>query len=380
MTKKIILVGLNSAGKTSIYQNTFFGSSIDELRELKPTRGVQRYSHEVEGETLIIWDFGGQEVYRSDYLQNRSLFLDTDVMIYVIDVQDEERFEESIDYFKDIVSIFPALSLQPKIFLLFHKIDNMTKFRSSLMKANAMVKSKIENTNLNILNYSTSVASNLTLVAFSKILSNIIPNYTAINQNKINSQIFIDPEHQKIDAPLTSHLMTEVAISDEEPVDLEKEADKIVEEVVKEKRTIADKFESNSLLKFQQQLSKLKGEEIGKQAKIGIIENFTSYISQYMIELINLRHDDDITEYDTKQFASFVEKLPTMRSEIWNFMQEQKISEFQIKQKVPILLLSFIRKMLDSATLNGSISNVQKAGLLATVNVLVYPPNLTSTT
>jgi len=57
--QKIIVVGLNNAGKTAIL--TQFGGrlGIKDLALLKPTRGVNRQEIKTKELNLHLWDFGG---------------------------------------------------------------------------------------------------------------------------------------------------------------------------------------------------------------------------------------------------------------------------------------------------------------------------------
>lgn len=122
--QKVIIAGLDQAGKTAIL-NTFgekFG--IDFLSHLRPTRKVDRREIETEDMKLYIWDFGGQSNYRHSYLQNPgSYFLNVNLLVYVIDVQDHERFEESFSYLEDILHVLNMLEEEPQIIILIHKVD-----------------------------------------------------------------------------------------------------------------------------------------------------------------------------------------------------------------------------------------------------------------
>ena len=64
--KKILLLGLDNGGKSSILaalQNKF-----SSIQSLKPTKGVKREKLDFFGFPVFSWDLGGQNTYRKDYL------------------------------------------------------------------------------------------------------------------------------------------------------------------------------------------------------------------------------------------------------------------------------------------------------------------------
>ena len=124
--QKIIVIGLDNAGKTAIL-NKFGGRlGIADLTSLKPTKGVDRRYIETENSSLdlYVWDFGGQAQYRSKYLKNpEQYFLQVDLLIYVIDLQDSERFPESFEYFEQILKTLTILEEDPFVLIYIHKFD-----------------------------------------------------------------------------------------------------------------------------------------------------------------------------------------------------------------------------------------------------------------
>ncbi|TFF99402.1 MAG: hypothetical protein EU541_04985 [Promethearchaeota archaeon] len=127
--KKILLLGLDNGGKSSILavlQNKF-----STIQSLMPTKGVKREKLDFFGFPVISWDLGGQETYRKDYLdQPQVYFTDVDLIIYVIDVQDISRLEESGRYFSDLLELFQDLGEFPPILIAMHKSD--PDYRKSL--------------------------------------------------------------------------------------------------------------------------------------------------------------------------------------------------------------------------------------------------------
>lgn len=125
MVRKIAFLGLDNAGKTSIIIaiTERFGFEED-VSKLIPTRRVDRDTFKFLGVEFSRMDFGGQANYREDYLKNPAKFLSgTDLIYYVIDAQDYDRYIEAIDYLDEIMIYFKEEQRYPPIAILFHKFD-----------------------------------------------------------------------------------------------------------------------------------------------------------------------------------------------------------------------------------------------------------------
>ncbi len=73
---------------------------------------------------MIVWDLGGQQEYRKKYLEHpEQYFLQMDLLIYVVDIQDYERYEDSLRYFKEILDIIITLEEKPYVLIFLHKYD-----------------------------------------------------------------------------------------------------------------------------------------------------------------------------------------------------------------------------------------------------------------
>src|SRR6056297_2558190 len=123
--KKIVFCGLDNGGKTSILM--FLNRQFSLISKVKPTtkRQVTKGAVSVLGLDLNIWDLGGQQAYREEHLGNKQrYFSKVSSLFYVIDVQDANRFEESIQFFLEVVNgakeINPNLS---SVYVFFHKYD-----------------------------------------------------------------------------------------------------------------------------------------------------------------------------------------------------------------------------------------------------------------
>ncbi|MFX1376083.1 MAG: ADP-ribosylation factor-like protein [Promethearchaeota archaeon] len=122
--QKVLVAGLDAAGKTSLLSKFGGRLGIGDMIATHPTKGVVRMKFGTSNLSLFIWDLGGQEEYRERYLNNpEQYFIQLDLLIYVIDVQDPNRFEESLDYFDKILTSIVMLEEDPYVLVFLHKYD-----------------------------------------------------------------------------------------------------------------------------------------------------------------------------------------------------------------------------------------------------------------
>jgi len=184
--KKILFTGLDAAGKTSIILS--LRRELEKVAIIKPTKGVQRRAFDFLDRQISEWDLGGQKSYRIAYLKNPSSFFDnTEICIFVIDIQNPERFKEAIGYLNDVIDQFKEFELEPPIYVFFHKNDpeltksgenqfagNSLSLRTEIMK-NVKYK-KLHFHNTSIFNLSTIIS------AMSEILLKLFPKADLITK------------------------------------------------------------------------------------------------------------------------------------------------------------------------------------------------------
>ncbi len=205
--QKVVVAGLDNAGKTAVISSFGGKLGIDDLASLKPTKGVVRRTIKTRNQDvesarpgnleLIIWDLGGQKKYREGYLDApESYFIDIDLFIYVIDVQDSERFDESLDYFDKILDLLIILEENPYFLIFAHKVDPELKsdpkiqLNIEFLKDNLLevFNKKVYNFDYEI--YPTSIFTVLTKEpSFSKLLKEVINSHYSLT----------DPTIKKID-------------------------------------------------------------------------------------------------------------------------------------------------------------------------------------
>ena len=122
--KKISLVGLNNAGKTALSRLFQNNVDINTFGKIKPTKGVERVILNSGNHEYVVWDMGGQENYREQYLKNgEKYFLNIELMIFVIDVHDKVNHNKAILFLKEILESLEFLQEKPNILVLIHKVD-----------------------------------------------------------------------------------------------------------------------------------------------------------------------------------------------------------------------------------------------------------------
>ena len=94
---RILMVGLDAAGKTTILYQLRMGQTIKTF----PTIGFNVETLEYKGVNFTVWDVGGQDKIRilwKHYYQN------TDCLIFVVDSNDRERIGEAAEELKKMLA------------------------------------------------------------------------------------------------------------------------------------------------------------------------------------------------------------------------------------------------------------------------------------
>ncbi len=120
---KISLVGLGGCGKTSLYSVAFAEKSAEDTKRLSPTILYETRRHPFLGLQVGIFDFGGQDQYRKEYLEKPEVFRGTDILIPIVDLHDPDNFDQAKEYFNGLLNIYRQNNEKPKITLFLHKYD-----------------------------------------------------------------------------------------------------------------------------------------------------------------------------------------------------------------------------------------------------------------
>lgn len=123
---KLVIMGMENAGKTTIMDVLTGKINVTPNKppSMNPTKGVERSTLLFFEKETKVWDFGGQESFRNEYLSNpKKYFYTISFFYYVVDIQDYYRLIHSVMYFKAIFNLIRKYSLEAKIIFLFHKMD-----------------------------------------------------------------------------------------------------------------------------------------------------------------------------------------------------------------------------------------------------------------
>ncbi|MCE7740180.1 MAG: hypothetical protein GPJ50_12460 [Candidatus Heimdallarchaeota archaeon] len=124
---KILLMGLQAAGKTAIKDVVFFNKEPEEVNGYMATIHYQRQFLDEEQTSMII-DSGGQESYWNEAVTHfrHLVFSNVKLLIWIIDVTKPELFEESERRFSFTIRQFKKENPEGNITVLCHKVDLVT--------------------------------------------------------------------------------------------------------------------------------------------------------------------------------------------------------------------------------------------------------------
>ena len=124
LKKKILLIGLDKCGKTSIALCLSGIKNLMSFYSLKPTKGVNIDTFQTLGYEYTLWDYGGQEQYRQNHIKNlRNHILKANKIIYVIDIQDTKRYDLALDYLNEFIKIIAEYKYIVDFSIFLHKWD-----------------------------------------------------------------------------------------------------------------------------------------------------------------------------------------------------------------------------------------------------------------
>ena len=206
--KKLLMIGLDNGGKTSIL--AVLQDKFSIIKSLLPTRGVKREKLDFFGYPILSWDLGGQVQYREKLYFNRPelFFTEADLVLYVIDTQDSDRYAEAANYFREVLNVLRDLNEFPPILVVLSKSDQDVRTSFEWQNNVAAIKNKFnsivkehENT---IIKYSdTTIYQRETIMQMfskalklvsetSEIIENILEDFTNTIDGKATSLISMD--------------------------------------------------------------------------------------------------------------------------------------------------------------------------------------------
>ena len=161
--KKVIVIGLDNAGKSSVINIIQRELGLDTLLNIKPTIGIFREQVELQSLKMTLWDLSGQKQYREQFTveEKNLIFEEVDIILFVVDIQESNRFQEVFDYLNNIIQVLKKFKEQPAFIILLHKADpdfiDSATFRENYIGLRSVFDLQLEKANLKHDYYITSI-------------------------------------------------------------------------------------------------------------------------------------------------------------------------------------------------------------------------------
>ncbi|KAL9641988.1 hypothetical protein ABK040_004044 [Willaertia magna] len=94
---RILLLGLDNSGKTSILYKLKLGENVNAI----PTIGFNVETIKYKGKAMTVWDVGGQDKIRPLW---RHYYMGTNALIFVVNSNDRERMDDAKDELQRLIS------------------------------------------------------------------------------------------------------------------------------------------------------------------------------------------------------------------------------------------------------------------------------------
>ena len=122
--KKILLMGLAGAGKTSILHSLRGEKKLTTFTEISATRGIDRVAFQALNSEFFCFDFGGQQSYIDQYLADfHKHIVGTSKLIFVIDVQAPEKYDPALEYLRKVSELLEEQEEEIDVVVFLHKWD-----------------------------------------------------------------------------------------------------------------------------------------------------------------------------------------------------------------------------------------------------------------
>lgn len=234
-TIKIVFSGLDNAGKTSMLVGfkRMYGFE-EEIHNLKPTSLIDYYNRDFLNLQLNFFDMGGQRKFREMYLKRQMYFESCDLLIYLIDIQDEFRYSESIQYLENVLNVLKKTeySNENPIYLCFSKadyemiMDNPEDYLSKVKMVKELLEKSFPANEFEF--YSTSIYNLYTIIRMiSNGLRNSLENFKEI-QDIINNFGKISGIEQALLFDHTGLVISETFDPKTEGLEFQNKIDKII--------------------------------------------------------------------------------------------------------------------------------------------------------
>ncbi len=175
--RKIIMMGLAEAGKTTIYKVALGGKNPEDLKQYDATLEYTREIRQVASETMAVFDVGGQESFLEKFTGEMAqvIFSNLDVLLYVIDISHLEILPRSKFYFDRAISQLRKYSPSAKVAVFLHKSDTISKEnRENVMQLVQEFMLSDIGSDINVGVYITSIYDDSLFMALGELFSDFI--------------------------------------------------------------------------------------------------------------------------------------------------------------------------------------------------------------
>lgn len=142
---KTTFLGLDNSGKTSIIR--LLEEKLDYNTPLRPTSRIDVSTQHISllGVLVKHWDFGGQKSFRKTYLkESQKVFAGSKLVLFIIDIQDQDRYQEALNYLEEIYNAIKLAHEDPHVFVLFHKYDPYLDNRHFYVKKSEELEDRVK--------------------------------------------------------------------------------------------------------------------------------------------------------------------------------------------------------------------------------------------
>lgn len=179
--RKVLLMGKSGSGKTSMRSIIFANYLARDTMRLGPTLGVENSTVRFLGNLVLnLWDCGGQDAFMENYFESQrdQIFRNVEVLIYVFDIESQER-KKDLENFQSCIEAIEQNSKNAHVFCLIHKMDLIQKDedRAKVFEERSEeLREQAGALELQLTTFGTSIWDETLYKAWSSIVYALVPN------------------------------------------------------------------------------------------------------------------------------------------------------------------------------------------------------------
>ncbi|MCY3413500.1 MAG: hypothetical protein INQ03_17800 [Candidatus Heimdallarchaeota archaeon] len=353
---KIILSGIAGSGKTMIIQSVFMNQDLEDT--YTPTIGVHKVS--TSSNNLEIVELGGTDC--DQYLEEIDILTGTDILLYVVDIHDEDKYHESIEYLDKLVQIFVKMDELPDIYLFYHKADSIRDSRMKMLTINKIIQRE-EHLNKHITkNFSTSIKSNLAYNAMKQILKKYPSidlskekRYTTvqIEQDITSPADVIDSQHSKLKN--VDDLENKGGIEElHNDILIQSSSEEVNTDTIRHSNEINSENHSTGVTREDNEIvqNETPTKNVIPDIVIGLelVPEFINTVSDYVMENVHFNMEDlDISDFELLYLNKLLSSLELMEDRIFEFLKIHQVTKEKMSQPTKDMMYIFLDEIITIA-------------------------------